>query len=238
MNKVYAVITMDIIGSKKSKEVLNKFLIKNELINELNYYLNKDDLIDDFLKKQSIQSSVILKRKDLILTDITISRGDELQVVCKNIYEIPYILRCIRYYLRPLKIRVGVGIGGINTDLDEESSWNMNGEAFYNARQALEILSYDKEAKNKTHFVTGNCEHDLILNTMYILMDTIMDKWTDAKWNATFLYDEYKKYENAAIKLGVSPEAVRKSCKRANWSSIANSEKNIKKYLEIIDYNR
>lgn len=95
MNKLFGVITADIIGSKKgvgndenTKSILDEKLhILNKRIEELN-----------------IKTT----------TPFHSSRGDEVQVVCDELSSIPVLLRYLRYYCLPLKLRIGIGVANID----------------------------------------------------------------------------------------------------------------------------
>lgn len=254
VKKQFAVITADIIGSKKGitgnpdenpKSILDKKL----------YTINK-----------RIKDSGIIT-----ITPFKSSRGDEIQSVCKELKSIPVLLRYLRYYCLPLKLRIGVGIGDIDyfysgvmdgdisgevavTDDDRKAkfndykeiksmlednydrinSWDMNGTAFYYARKALE------NSKNSSQ-ITDTCIYMddtnwmIAIQTIFNLIDLIMLEWSESKWNSVQMYDEYKTYEKAANILGLTKQAVQGNCERAKWVTIRKAEQNLSKILEYLD---
>lgn len=95
--KQFAVITADVIESKKGVAE------------------NPNENIKSILDKKL--DTINMRIKDLGIKTITpfkSSRGDEIQLVCKEFKNIPVLLRYLRYYCLPLKLRIGIGIGNID----------------------------------------------------------------------------------------------------------------------------
>jgi hypothetical protein len=216
----YAVITSDIINSKKI----------DNLNNIINYKLHKVNKL--FIKE--------------LLTPFTTSRGDEIQAVCHNIYYLPKIIRYLRYVCLPIKLRIGVGIGSIEYTPNTINSWEMNGQAFFKARTAIETIK-DKTIPctfTNTTFrnIDLNNKYDiteLSINTIFNLMDTIMNKWTLKQWEAIQYYGEQNTYEKVAQLVDVSWQSIQKRLKSADWSVFEDSESNLsyilkKKYSNIL----
>lgn len=111
----FAVITGDIIDSKKYPDNLEKFKEKLNQIPASGLY-----------------------------TQFHVSRGDEMQGVCNNLSLLPVIIRNLRYKCHPLKVRLGIGIGSINDPRPGQNSWDMNGKAFVLARESLDSIKKSK----------------------------------------------------------------------------------------------
>lgn len=114
---IYSVINMDIVHSRKIK---NRIEVQN--------------IIKNYLK------SLSKKYEDKLLTPITITLGDEWQIVLKDISKSYTIITEINEFLNDYDIKTysGIGIGSISTEVYNRSS-NMDGEAFINARNALNL---------------------------------------------------------------------------------------------------
>ena len=114
---IYSVINMDIVHSRKIK---NRIEVQN--------------IIKNYLK------SLSKKYEDKLLTPITITLGDEWQIVLKDISKSYTIITEINEFLSDYDIKTysGIGIGSISTEVYSNSS-NMDGEAFINARNAINI---------------------------------------------------------------------------------------------------
>lgn len=224
MDNIFAVITINVIDFKKNNKEIKSFLI------DKNISTDTKDLINEFLQFKAQECSYILKREGLIRTDVCSSRGDEIQVLCSNIENITEVIRKLRYYFRQLNLRVGIGIGEISTEISQ-NSWDMNGVAFFRAREALDIVN--KEDKMRmTYIISPNEELDFIINSMYMLMDSIIGEWTISKWEAVHAYEKYNNYELAGNHLDKTRQAISNSCKNAYFEKIKRSEYDIKKLIE------
>jgi len=230
MDYLCAVITADVINSKNSNKDILKFL-------ELkNIYYNEDEVLNILLTEQAQKITMSLQSKNLISTDVSISRGDEIQVFCSDIINIIEVIRQLRYYFRPLKIRIGVGIGGINTE-KSDNSWNMDGEAFFKAREALDKVKI-QDKKRMTYICSPNEQFDIISNSIYMLMDSIINEWSDSKWESVNAYEVYENYEKAGNSIGKSRQSISNNCKTAHFEKIKQAEEDLKRIIDLYFKNK
>jgi hypothetical protein len=157
-----------------------------------------------------------------LLTPFTISRGDEIQAVLAGVVLPMDLVRQLRYLCRPLGLRIGIGIGRITSGLGSETSWGMNGPAFFRSRRALEGLKKDRRAF--TGLQTGDGEFDRLAGALLLLIDTIASRWTDAQWEAIMTYEEKGVYQKAAEVLGIAYQNVEKRCRAARWWAVQKAE--------------
>jgi hypothetical protein len=113
--QLFAVITGDVIDSKKHPDCL-----------------------------ETLKEKIALVKTPGLYTPFRSSRGDEMQAVCDNLSQLPVIIRNLRYNCRPLYIRLGIGIGPINNPQPDQNSWDMNGPAFVMARRSLDSVKKSK----------------------------------------------------------------------------------------------
>ncbi|NLJ83550.1 MAG: hypothetical protein GX336_01400 [Halanaerobiaceae bacterium] len=201
---LYTVITGDIIGSRK--------------------YEGFNKLIREKLSKIVYPENMIAPFK--------LSRGDEIQALFKGYLAFPGFIRQVRYILRPMELRLGIGYGKIN-EVNEitkiSDSWTLNGPAFHYARESLEAI--DNSDQFKTRFMSNN-EIDEAINTILFLIDTIQEEWTEAQWEAVYYYEKLGTYKKAAEILKIAPQNVNKRCKTARWKEIEHAEKSISRLVE------
>lgn len=171
-------------------------------------------------------------RPEAMLTPFSLSQGDEVQGVCRDLETLPYVIRLLRDCCRPLKIRIGVGIGQIDPWEPEttENSWNMNGEAFFRAREAVQLLHEEKFPGTK--FKSGDRYFDLSINTSYLLLDLVVSKWTEEQWKAIVAYEKYQTYQKAAQVLHIARQNVQKRCQAASWDVIKTVENNLTQLIQ------
>ena len=201
--KKYIVVTADIVDSKK---------IKN--INELDKLLKK---LNSFIENKSIMK-------------FKLSRGDEIQAIFELDIFLPEIIRLMLYSFYPINLRIGIGIGEIPDEkLKMKNSWNSNGEAFYNAREAINILE-KKDRKNKSKKVSSiflkssNQFFDDCFNSFYILNFLNYNRWKQTQWEAVQHYEKLENLEKSANKLKISVSAVQQRIASANWLFIKEAE--------------
>ncbi|MGE5604305.1 MAG: SatD family protein [Bacteroidota bacterium] len=194
--KLFAVITGDIIDSKKHPDYLE--MLKESL--------------------SQIQTPGLY-------TPFNVSRGDELQAVCDDPSLLPVIIRNLRYVCRPLKIRLGIGIGQIDNPASSANSWDMTGPAFVFARKALDLIKKGKTPQ--TVLVSEDPFFDRVFNMVYSLADTIMNGWTPRQWEAVQAYEAGRTLIKAAGKLKIAWQNVQKRCQAAKWDVIKRVEEEL-----------
>ncbi len=156
-----------------------------------------------------------------LLIPFTISRGDEVQGVMAGWLSAPQLVRSLRWLCKPHKLRIGIGIGYHEGRLGADP-WKMNGPAFFRARQALESIAAGKEPA--TRVVTGEEGLDTLINTAWLLLDTITNRWTPGQWEAVMTYEQAGTFAAAAKVLGVAAQNVQKRCKAAHWNQVRQAE--------------
>lgn len=202
---MYLVITGDVINSKKNENFDTIFKEKVKLLNER--YPNKISLF-------------------------SISRGDEVQGVVpydKNIFR---DIRILRSTLYPIKLRVAIGVGDVyleESEIDSSNSWSMNGETFHIAREILTKVSKEKLIVTKVGAKNKTIEN--ILNSFYLMNDSIIEKWSEKNWEIALSYEKTNSYAETAVLFGISRSAVWQKIKSMKFDSILNSEKYLKKEL-------
>lgn len=189
------------------------------------YYVLTGDIIqsrnyDNFSEKIK-QGLSQVDYPEQMVTPFKISRGDEIQSVFEFPASFPRIIRQVRYLLRPLEVRFGVGLGEVDHITGDADSWEMNGPAFYNARSSLEFLEENKNFK--TRFTAGN-SGDRAVNTILYLIDTLQEDWTDSQWEAIYYYEREETYKKAAQKLNIAFQNVEKRCRAARWKEVKYAE--------------
>lgn len=157
----------------------------------------------------------------LLLTPFTVSRGDELQAVCQGVLAAPELVRRLRHACLPLVLRIGVGLGPADFET-AASSWDMSGEAFFRARDAMERLKPGKHPR--TRLLSGDARFDTVANGLFELLDTTWMYWTAAQWEAVMAYEREGTYGAAGAVLGIALQNVEKRCKAARWASVRAGE--------------
>ena len=157
--------------------LLTSDIINSKLINNF----------DSCLKEKITELNKLLKN-DLI-TKINSSRGDEIQFILKFNKNFFKNIMLFRATLFPFKIRSGASI--MNTNLLNVSfttnSWDLNGLDFFSVRKLLDE-SLKKEKDYSLRFSSTFDKYDDILNSFFILNDSIINNWPEKYWDLVKLF--------------------------------------------------
>lgn len=171
-------------------------------------------------------------RDAALLTSFDLSRGDEIQALCRGALESPGLIRRLRQTCRPHGLRVAIGIGAVEDGLGSASSWAMNGPAFHKARTALDELQ--KERRPATRVLSGHALYDEVVNTLFQLVDAFAARWTAAQWEAIHAYEALGTYKAAAAALGVAPQNIAKRCQAAHWPAVRKAEETLLRLSSLL----
>lgn len=129
----------------------------------------------------------INERQEGIAAKFTVTLGDEFQGLIKvgSGYTPIHAAIAIKNAIYPAKVRIGIGVGTISTDIDPNFALGADGEAFHNARKALNEIEANEHGQGMYRSNDGAI---LIRSSMYLideffnntlqLMDAIRSKWT------------------------------------------------------------
>jgi len=204
----FAALTADIIGSRKLKD---QGFSRNQI--------------------EKAISQLNTAREAFIVSKFCLLRGDEIQGVIFPPREAIVMVRYLRFYLRPVQIRVGIGIGDITTEIDKNNPWNMDGSSFHRAREALEEIKLSRHPATFMNSLEEDFDYNL--NVILALMDVISNRWTDGQWEAIHAYEQMGTYQKASQVLKVRPQNVAKRCQSAHWKVFSEAEKHIQKLIDL-----
>ncbi|MGB9780064.1 MAG: SatD family protein [Caldanaerobacter sp.] len=202
---MYFVITADIV---KSRELLKKGIKREFFLEAVN---QANDLCSGSL-----------------FVPFSLMRGDEIQGIVADGDSLPKVVRKLRFSFLPAVLRIGIGIGEISTEV-KSTSWEMDGEAFYRAREALTSCGDNVLTVVKM----GAPFLENIVTALFTLIDALESKWTMGQWEAVIAYEIYGTYHKAAEILKVAPQNVSKRCHAAKWPAVVEGEKAIISLLKF-----
>lgn len=120
-----------------------------------------------------------------IAAKFTITLGDEFQGLLEGWAHIFDIVKYIQKEMYPVKLRFGIGIGEISTDIVYEAAIGADGPAYYAARKMIEELrEQEKRIKKQASDIQVSCNDiecfDIKeINTILALMKIIEDSWSE-----------------------------------------------------------
>src|SRR5262249_15119720 len=143
--KLWSVIVCDVVGSSRTK-----------------------NLRSILGAKLRIATIAHLDEKRIWLP-YAVTAGDEFQTVASELHHVPGLLFELRRRMRPLQLRIGIGIGLISGHLRPPVN-QLSGQAFEFARIAIEQTKQGRASgETKTRFHSPREQFDLVANLIYTL---------------------------------------------------------------------
>ncbi|MBN2628658.1 MAG: hypothetical protein JXA95_18490 [Spirochaetales bacterium] len=128
-----------------------------------------------FQKELELKLSEMSKREN-ILSPYTITLGDEFQAIYRNTDQVLTDIMEIMRFLYPVKIRVSLGIGDLDTEINRKRSLGMDGPAFHMAREGIEALKKIDTNMVRIYDTQGGADLELI-NRGFALALSEIDGW-------------------------------------------------------------
>jgi hypothetical protein len=196
--RIYAVITADVIGSRRIHEFRKK---RDQKLRPL----SRDHV-----------------RRKLILSDYAVTAWDEFQAILYRLPLTPEVILELRRSFYPMQLWIAVGIGRVSEPRKTPVNQFSGGEAFERARTAAERLKADNKRKDfsLTRFASGNEMFDLTANTIYRLHDTLLQGISARQWQAITAQIATGNQELAARKLGVNVSTISRTLRRAHFEEM------------------
>ena len=165
-------------------------------------------------------------RRKLIRLPYTVTAGDEFQTLTAELPSLPALLLELRAALRPLPLRIGVGIGTV-ADRIQPPVNRLTGEAFQFARRALENVKTSGLFKFDvlTAFVSHNEHFDQTINLLYGLHDTLVFQITAKQWEAIRQFLDQPSLEQTAKRLKLDASTVSRNLKRGYYWQLTETVK-------------
>jgi len=154
-------------------------------------------LMEDF--KAAVRE-INASKKEIFLSPLTITLGDEFQGITKGLKEaISIILNFEEKIIstkNPFKLRYVVVEGAIETPINKEIAYGMMGDGLTRARNNIENL---KKSYYRFYFNLKDKQKQNAINNLFIALQDIIDNWNperDYYLVSTFL--QYKNYKQVA----------------------------------------
>lgn len=215
---------------------------------------NRDDLL---ISLKGVFKSIEDEYKDIFVAPITITLGDEWQIIISDLKEIYEIFNKIKIFLykRNISVYAGIGIGSLSTPLSNDTR-EMDGEAFINAREALNIAKSNKNFYSKKLY-TKDCRVALlankiqdseikevaitsynektslidVINTLIQNNEMIENKYTRKQMEIISLYEEKQSYSDIEKKLNIDKSNISRKLTTSNYFLTIHNKKIIKDLL-------
>jgi hypothetical protein len=166
------------------------------------------------------------QRQKLIRLPYSVTAGDEFQTLTAELASLPALLLDLRAALRPLPLRIGVGIGVV-ADRIQPPVNRLTGEAFHLARRAIENVKTRGLFKFEvlTAFASHNEHFDQTINLLYGLHDTLVLQITTKQWETIRQFLQQPALEQSAKRLHLDVSTVSRNLKRGYYWQLAETAK-------------
>jgi hypothetical protein len=166
-----------------------------------------------------------LHRK-LIQLPYSVTAGDEFQTITRDPPSIPAVIQDLRVALRPLSLRIGVGLGSVAGRIQPPVN-HLGGEAFQFARQAVESIKTGKLFKFAvlTAFLTRYEHFNKTINLIYGLHDTLALNITERQWETIREFLDTPTLEQTAKRLQLDNSTVSRNLKRGYYWQLQETVK-------------
>ncbi len=189
-------------------------------------------------KLKFVLEEINKKFDDDISSKFIITLGDEFQGLLCNGANTMNIISEIERKMYPIKIRFGVGVGTLTTEVNKEMSLGADGPGYYKARTAIEYLK-DNEKRNQTNAADIRIEVEsenqattIMINTILSLLTVIKDSWSDRQREIIWDMLEHQDSQvDVAKRLKIQQPAVQKSLAKGKYYAYKDALDTIGKAL-------
>lgn len=193
--KLYAVILADVVASGARKR------------------------LGSLLRERLREATRAHRRRGLILLPYAITAGDEFEAIAAHLEKLPWLLLDLRTRVRPISLRIGVGIGAVSGRVAAPVN-QLEGEAFRRGRAALESLKRGRNTAALTAFRSPKPEFDALANLICTLEDTLVRKITRKQWRTLAARLAHRNIDDTAHALRLDASTVSRNLKRAYYSQL------------------
>lgn len=166
---------------------------------------------EDFQQKLENILDQINEQKNGMISPYTVTLGDEFQAVFKRADNIFLHMFKIMAALHPVAVRFSLGIGNITTPINNEQAIGMDGPAFHNAREGIDIL---KESGYLFHVLITDKKDDItlkIVNGSLKLLSKQIRSWSKNRITILHMIKEGYDYKAITEELDISRAAFYKN---------------------------
>jgi len=201
--RLYAVVTADVVGSRRIRDFRKK----------------RDSILRAISETQM--------KPHLILSPYAITVWDEFQAIMTRPDLFPAAVLDLRRHFYPMQLRIGIGIGQVTDPRKSPINQFAGGIAFERARAAMDRLKVTKAKKYAalTAVDSGDRLVDLAANAIYQLQDTLNRDISPAQWKTATWVARLGSQEQAAKKLRVNISTVSRTLRRARYWEIEATSK-------------
>ncbi|MDD7176686.1 MAG: SatD family protein [Lachnospiraceae bacterium] len=202
--------------------------------------IKNSKMIDNRCQVQERLYEILKQINEMFDEDIAakfvITLGDEFQGLLKSVEHLFYIIKYIQREMYPVRLRFGIGLGEVWTNIFCEAAIGADGPAYYAARSAIVQLR-EQEKKFKKQAVdiqisiydTQKFEIEEI-NTMLALMKIIEDSWSDKqRFTIWDMEQNGGSQEECAKRMNTTQSTIARRLAEGNYLTYERAKKTVEK---------
>lgn len=206
-NYPYIAIIGDIKDSRKMKQRKASQLHFTEVLERLNQTYQKD-----------------------LAAKFTISMGDSFQGLLKDKSHLINILFELELSIAPIELRMGIGLGEVETEINPENSLLNDGSCYHRARAMIELIEKSEKqyAQSSSNILLAadsqDAHYEELINTVFALETALKTKWTERQKEIIRMYLANGKNQYRTAKaLDIGQSSVNKALNSTDFYTFSHS---------------
>lgn len=164
-----------------------------------------------------------------LVSPFTVTLGDEFQAVFTGAQQIWLCIFAIESSLYPVRVRFGMGVGGIDTEINRSQSIGMDGPSFHLARQAVTSL---KSERGSYRVLGMKDSQQLALHTLDLVSQN-RDSWNKNRIDIFNYLLNGVNVASMAKSIGISEQAVYKNIRHGGLESIMGIFQGLSRLIDL-----
>ena len=177
-----------------------------------------------------------------ISAKFVITLGDEFQGLLRNGSHLFDIVKYIQREMYPVRLRFGVGIGEINTNIFYEAAIGADGPAYYVAREMIECLrEQEKKLKRQAPDIQisiyGTEKFEISeINTLLALMKILEDGWSEKqRFTVWDMEKNGGSQKECAKRMGTTQSTIARRLAGSNYLTYVQARKTVDEALRRLE---
>lgn len=172
---------------------------------------------------KNILDEINREYSDEIGANFLITLGDEFQGLLIQPLHLFPIVDKIRFSMYPVKIRIGIGIGDINTQIDRRQAIGADGPAYHYARKVIEEIRKNEISQQRRlqyiKIVSKEKEEYLdLINSNLGLCSCLENSWTEKQFETiALILNKQITQKEAAKRIGISASSIQRRLNSAHY---------------------
>lgn len=191
-------------------------------------------------KLNAVLCGINVKYAGDIASKFMITLGDEFQGLLRSGTHAAEIAERIEREMHPVKIRFGIGVGEIATDINASMPLGADGSAYYNAREMINELKATEKRKMESKLnmkiaIEDHPDISELINAVFSLNTALKAKWTDRQREIINAYLQNSRTQSEVAKeLSINQSTVQKALSSSDFYTYQGAVDAVTKVLSGI----